>query len=59
MGRHRIAPIFGNIPDEIKAARLRLARAITSVATEGSRSVDALKYRATGAMARDYRARWE
>ena len=49
--------IAGNIsPDASEAARLRLANALLSVATEDSRSVGALKRKALEAMALSYYA---
>ena len=50
----RIAPSFSDVPGEIDAARMRLAEAILSVATEGSTDVAALKANAIYAMARHY-----
>jgi hypothetical protein len=48
----RISPIFCNIPDEVEAARLRLAKAMLSVATEGITDRATLKNRAVEAMAK-------
>jgi hypothetical protein len=53
----RMAPTFGNIPQEVETARRRLAEAMLSVATEGSTDVAALKAGAIRAMAMDYRSR--
>ena len=53
----RMAPTFGNIPQEVETARLSLAEAILSVATEGDTDVSALKDRAIEAMAMDFRPR--
>ena len=52
-----IAGNFGNTPIEIESARLRLAEAMLSLATEGSTDVAALKAGALQAMALDYRWR--
>ena len=51
-----IAGNFGNIPAEIEGARLRLAEAMLSVATEDSSDVASLKAGALQAMVRDYRS---
>ena len=51
-----IADHFGTIPIEVESARLRLAEAMLSVATEGSTDVAALKAGALQAMALDYRS---
>jgi hypothetical protein len=51
-----IAGNFGNSPAEIESARLKLAVAVLSVATEDSTDVAALKAGALGAMAMDYRS---
>ena len=45
-GSARIKSIFGNDADAVAAARLRLAEAILSVATEGNTDVKDLKNRA-------------
>jgi hypothetical protein len=50
-----IAGNFGNDRSEIEAARLRLARAMLSIADEDSRDVDVLKKAALERMALDYR----
>ena len=55
----RIAPTFGNIPQEVEAARLMLAEAMLSVTTEGDADVEDLQDRAIIAMAMDYRSRRE
>ena len=47
---------FGNDRDEVEAARLRLANALLSVASEDSRDVETLKNAALQVMARDYRS---
>jgi hypothetical protein len=54
-----IAGNFGNDRDEIEAARLRLARAMLSIADEDSRDVAVLKKAALERMALDYRLRSE
>ena len=48
---------FGNVPDQldIEAARLRLATALLSVASEDSRDFKVLKDAALQVMARNYR----
>jgi hypothetical protein len=51
-----IAANFGHDPILIEGARLRLADALLSVATEGSTDVAALKNGALQAMALDYRS---
>jgi hypothetical protein len=50
-----IAGNFGNDPAEIEAARLKLANAVLSVASDSSRDVEALKRAGLEAMARGYR----
>jgi len=50
-----IAGHFGTLPTEVESARLRLAEAMLSVATEGSTVVAVLKTGALQAMALDYR----
>jgi len=50
-----IAGNFENTPSEIEAARLKLAEAMMSIATEDSTDVAALKAGALQAMALDYR----
>jgi hypothetical protein len=52
-----ISATFGNDPRDIQRARLRLARAVLSVAMEDSRDVSALKTGALEAMALSYRER--
>jgi hypothetical protein len=52
-----IAPNFGDDPQEIDAARLRLANALLSIADEDARNVDVLKQAALQRMALDYRRR--
>jgi hypothetical protein len=49
-----IAGNFGEEPQEIERARLKLANALLSVAAEDSRDVEALKRGALQAMALDY-----
>ena len=51
----QIAGNFGNDPAEIEAARLKLAKAVLSVADDNSRDVEALKQAALQRMALDYR----
>jgi hypothetical protein len=51
-----IAGHFGDTAAEIEEARLRLAEALLSVATDGSTDVAALKACALHAMAMDYRS---
>jgi hypothetical protein len=53
----RMAPIFGNIPQEVETARLRLAEAMLSVATEGNTDIADLKDRAIAAMAKQFSSR--
>jgi hypothetical protein len=53
----RMAATFGNIPQEVETARVRLAEAMLSIATEGSTDVSTLKNRAIEAMATGYRPR--
>jgi len=53
----RIAPTFGNLAQEIEAARLRLAEAMLSVATEGNTNIADLKDRAIEEMAKHYSSR--
>jgi hypothetical protein len=48
---------FGHDAKDIEKARMRLARAMLSVANEESRNVDALKRGALQRMALDYRRR--
>jgi hypothetical protein len=52
-----IAGNFGSDPDDIERARLRLAEALLSVASEDSRDVEALKNGALQAMALYYSRR--
>ena len=52
-----IAGNFGNDPHDIERARLRLANALLSVASDDSRDVEALKRGALQAMALSYRER--
>ena len=53
----RIKRIFGNDPDAVEAARIRLAEAILSVATEGNTDVEDLKNRAIVELAQHYGSR--
>jgi hypothetical protein len=48
---------FGDDPDRVQVARLKLANAMLSVADEDSRDVEILKRAALQAMAQDYRVR--
>ena len=50
-----IATSFGNDPVVIEAARMKLANAVLSIASEDSRDVEALKHAALQAMARSSR----
>jgi hypothetical protein len=52
-----IAGNFGNDPGQVEAARVKLAKAILSNATDDSRDVEALKKAAIERMVMDYRAR--
>jgi hypothetical protein len=52
-----IAGNFGNDPGQVEAARVKLATAILSNATDDSRDVEALKKAAIERMVMDYRAR--
>jgi len=52
----QIAGNFGDSPTQVENARLRLAEAVLSVATEHSMDVAALKDGALQAMALDYRS---
>jgi hypothetical protein len=54
-----IASNFGNDPQDIEKARMRLARAVLSVADEDSRDVQALKIGALEAMALAYREKFD
>ena len=51
-----IAGHFGDSPSQIENARLKLAGALLSVATDGSTDVAALKAGALQAMAMDYQS---
>ena len=53
----QIAGNFGNDPEDIEKARLRLARAILSIANEDSRDVRILRQAALERMALDYKRR--
>jgi hypothetical protein len=53
----QIVRIFGNDPHEVEAARLGLAEAMVSVATEGDTDVEDLKDRAIVVMAKHYSSR--
>jgi hypothetical protein len=48
---------FGDEPIEVEKARLRLAKAILTIANEDSRDVDVLKRAALQRMALDYKPR--
>ena len=50
-----VAGNFGDSASEVESARLRLARAMLSVAAEGSTDVAALKYAALRRIRMDYR----
>jgi hypothetical protein len=50
-----IAGGFGNDPSDVEKARLRLATALLSVASDDSRDVEALKRAALETMALNYR----
>jgi hypothetical protein len=52
----QIAKNFGDNPAQVENARLRLAEAMLSIATEGSTDVAVLKAGALEAMAMDYRS---
>jgi hypothetical protein len=52
-----VAGNFGNDPFDVEKARLRLAKALLSVANEDSRDVTVLKRAALQRMALDYRRR--
>jgi hypothetical protein len=52
-----VANNFGDDPYDVEKARLRLARALLSIAHEDSRDVDVLKRAALQRMALDYRRR--
>jgi hypothetical protein len=52
-----IATNFGSDPQDTERARLRLARAMLSVANDDSRNVEVLKRAALEQMALDYRKR--
>jgi hypothetical protein len=52
----QIAANFGDSPSQVENARLRLAEAMLSIASEGSKDVAALKDGALQAMAMDYRS---
>jgi hypothetical protein len=53
----QIARNFGDEPEDVEKARLRLAKAVLSIADEDSRDVDVLKRAALQRMALDYRRR--
>ena len=53
----RIKRIFGNVPESVETARIRLAEAIVSVATEGNTDAADLKNRAIAQMAKHYSSR--
>ena len=52
----QIATYFGNDPDMIEGARLTLANAILSAASDESRDVGSLKRAAIQAMAKEYKS---
>ena len=52
----QIAGNFGDSPSQVENAKLRLAEAMLSVATEDSKDVATLKAGALQAMALDYRS---
>ena len=54
-----IAGNFGDDPQDMERARLRLARAMLSIANKDSRDVEVLKRAALERMALDYRVRRE
>ena len=54
----QIAGNFGNDPGDIEKARLRLARAVLSIAHEESRDVRILRQAALERMALDYKRHW-
>src|SRR5262249_2676245 len=56
---HQIAPNFGDDPIDIQKARIRLARALLSVADDDSRDVGVLKQAGLHRMALDYKKRWD
>ena len=53
----RIAGNFGDEPEDIEKARLRLARAMLSIAHDDSRDVGVLRQAALEQMALDYKRR--
>ena len=55
----RIAANFGDEPEDIEKARLRLARALLLIAHEDSRDVGVLRQAALERMALDYKRRSE
>jgi hypothetical protein len=48
---------FGSDPQELETARLKLANALLSIASNDSRDVEVLQRAALEVMARDYRSR--
>jgi hypothetical protein len=52
-----IANNFGDDPNDVEKARLRLARALLSIAHEDSRDVEVLRRAALQRMALDYKRR--
>jgi hypothetical protein len=52
-----IAATYGHYPQDIERARLRLARAVLSVAQDGTQTVGQLKVAALQAMALGYKTR--
>ena len=55
--RAEVVGNFGNDPADVEKARLRLATALLSVASEDSRDVEVLKRAALQRMALDYKRR--
>jgi hypothetical protein len=55
----QIAGNFGDDPEDIEKARLRLARAVLSIANEDSRDVRILRQAALERMAADYKRHWD
>jgi len=55
-GWAEIAEHFGDSPTQIENARLKLAEAMLSIATDGRTELEALKAGALQAMAMDYRS---
>ena len=53
----RVVRIYGDSPDQVEAARLRLAEAVLSVANDGNTDIAGLKADALYAMAKHYGSR--